>query len=252
MRALNQIRHLARKLIAPIAKRFSAVRWKEFNELYYWKSRQKVEGVLSNDHYKHFYTTHFELDDSYYNNKIVLDIECGPRGSLEWASMASRRIGLDPLAKEYLLLGATQHKMEYINSPSENIPLKDAECDAVFSFNSLDHVENVDQTLREIKRVTRAGGLFLLLVEVNHPPTDCEPHQLTPKKLIESLKPEFICESLQVYKPVGDGIYSSIRANEMLPQPEDTREIGYMSARYIRVFPPLRASVPGLLTRRAP
>lgn len=217
-----------------IASKLSPVKWKEFNELSYWKGRKKAEGELSNDHYRYFYTAHFGLDDAYYRHKVILDIGCGPRGSLEWASMASRRIGLDPLAREYLQLGANLHNMEYIDSPSENIPIKDAECDAVFSFNSLDHVENVDRTIKEIKRVTRPGGIFLLLLDVNHPTTDCEPHRLTPNQVVESLKPEFICESLQVYKPVVDGMYQSIRAAEKISQPEDTKERGYMSARFVR------------------
>jgi len=55
----------------------------------------------------------------------------------------------------YLRLGASHLLMKYVDALSENIPLKDAECDAVFSFNSLDHVEDVDQTPREGKRVTR-------------------------------------------------------------------------------------------------
>ncbi len=207
---------------------------KEENELHYWKERKKAEGVLTNKHYEHFYTTHFGLTASYYENKIILDIGCGPRGSLIWASMASRRIGLDPLAKEYLRLGARNHQMEYINAPSEAIPLMDSECDAVFSFNSLDHVEDVHQTLKEIKRVTRPGGIFLLLVEVNHPPTQCEPHRLRPKKLIDSLKPEFYCDSLQVYKRVDNGMYKSILGDNKISHPEDTNEIGYMSAKFIR------------------
>jgi hypothetical protein len=68
--------------------------------------------------------------------------------SLEWPSTASRRLGLDPLAKEYLKLGANQHQMEYIDSVSEIIPLKDSECDAVFSFNSLGHGKDVGQTIK--------------------------------------------------------------------------------------------------------
>jgi glycosyltransferase involved in cell wall biosynthesis len=48
-------------------------------------------------------------------------------GYSQWASMASRRIGLDPLGKEHLRLRANQHKMEYIDSPSKNIPLKGAD-----------------------------------------------------------------------------------------------------------------------------
>lgn len=222
-------------LFPRIASKLSPVKLKEFNELSYWEGRKKAEGVLSNEHYRYFYTAHFGLDETYYRHKVILDIGCGPRGSLEWASMASRRIGLDPLAREYLQLGANLHKMEYIESPSENIPIKDAECDAVFSFNSLDHVEDVDLTIKEIKRITRPGGIFLLLLEVNHPPTDCEPHRLTPKKVIESLKHEFICESLQVYKKVIDDMYQSIRIAERISQPEDTKERGYMSAKFVRV-----------------
>jgi ubiquinone/menaquinone biosynthesis C-methylase UbiE len=230
-------RERMRRLIAKIATTLSPVRWKEFNELSYWRKIKKAEGVFSNHHYKHFYTTHFGLTDSDYNKKIILDIGCGPRGSLEWASMATRRIGLDPLAKEYRSLGANQHQMEYIDSSSENIPLKAAGCDVVFSFNSLDHVEDVDQTLREIKRVTRLGGIFLLLVEVNQPPTDCEPHQLTPRALVEFLKPEFICERLDVYRPVLSNMYQSILEDEKYPPSEIMEDIGYMSARFVRVPP---------------
>jgi len=190
---------------------------------------------MSNDHYLHFYTSHFGMEASYYANKVILDIGCGPRGSLEWADMASRRIGLDPLAKEYLKLGAKHHQMQYMDAPSEHIPLQDGECDAVFSFNSLDHVEDIELTIKEIKRITRPGGIFLLLVEVNHPPTDTEPHELKPQTIVKSLSPEFECEILQVYKPVFYGMYQSILADNKIPNPENTREIGYLSAKFTRV-----------------
>ena len=124
--------------------------------------------------------------------------------------------------------------MEYIDSPAESIPLPDAQCDVVCSFNSLDHVQNVAKTISEIKRITRPGGLFLLLLEVNHPPQTCEPHQLSPRKTIDLLKPEFVCESLEVYQPVTNGMYASIMSNVKFPNPEVTGEIGYMSARFRR------------------
>lgn len=234
MRLIEGARRTGRKLISRFAGEFFPVRWKEFNELKYWKGRKRDEGHLSNEHYQYFYTTHFGLDASYYQDKVILDIGCGPRGSLEWASMASRRIGLDPLAKEYLRLGADRHRMEYIDAPSEHIPLRDAECDAVFSFNSLDHVEDIDQTLNEIKRIVRPGGIFLLLVEVNHTPTACEPHKLRPDDLLHALKPEFECKDVHVFAPVARGVYASLRAGQALPDPEETREVGYLSAKFVR------------------
>ncbi len=227
------IKKAVKKLLKYFTYKASSLPWKEFNETLYWKNRKKVEGNLTNNHYKYFYTTHFGLDDYFYKNKVILDVGCGPRGSLEWASMASRRIGLDSLVKEYLKLGADKHEMEYIDSGSENIPMKDSECDAVFSFNSLDHVEDVEKTLIEIKRITNKNGLFLLLVEVNHPATDCEPHKLIPQELIQFLKPEFICDSFDLYKPSESGMYLSITANKQFESKNSTK-IGWMSAKFIR------------------
>ena len=229
-----QIKHIAIILISKIFKKFSPVRWKEFNELNYWKYRKKIEGVFSNKHYEYFYTTHFGLDISYYKNMTILDIGCGPRGSLEWASSAFLRIGLDPLAREYLHLGINKQLMEYIAAYSESIPLKEEVCHAVFSFNSLDHVVSIEKTIMEIKRVVRPGGIFLLIVEVNHSPTVCEPHKLNPTDLIRFLKPEFYCEQLQVYAPGANGIYDSILADKKLPNPVNTNEKGYLSAKFIK------------------
>jgi len=233
MYTLNTAARFARDLISPFARVLFPIRWKEFNELHYWKRARKAR-ELSNTHFRNFYTAHFGLSDSFYTAKTILDIGCGPRGSLEWATMAARRIGLDPLACEYLRLGADRHEMEYIDAPSERIPLDEGACDVVCSFNSLDHVENVALTIQEIKRVTRDGGLFLLLVEVNHAPTDCEPHRLSPRGLVDILKPELVCQTLRVYRPTAHGLYHSLRANELVAQPLDATDVCYMSAKFLR------------------
>lgn len=210
------------------------VKWKELKELSYWKKIKKIEGTLSNSHYEYFYTSHFGFEKPFYNDKILLDLGCGPRGSLEWAKNAERRIGLDPLALEYLKLGADKQKMEYIASGSERIPLNDGACDAIFSFNSLDHVENIQETIQEIKRCVAPGGIFLLLVEVNHPSTACEPHNLTPKNLVDSLRPEFKAENVQVFKPEGAGMYDSIKLGNTFEDPLNCHDTGYFSAIFVR------------------
>lgn len=234
MQTLNKIKRRTKDAVAPIAMRLFPVWWKQLHELHYWKNKKKSEDILSNEHYRYFYTTQFGLNEDDYQGKTIVDIGCGPRGSLEWASMASRRIGIDPLADEYKKLGADRHQMEYINAPSERMPFEPGECDIVCSFNSLDHVEDVDRTIDEIKRITRVGGKFLLLVEVNHEPTDCEPHYLTPDGLMASLKPEFRCENMAVYKPLADGVYESVQSSERFDQPESMREPGYMAASFTR------------------
>jgi ubiquinone/menaquinone biosynthesis C-methylase UbiE len=234
MPQLRRITNRLNCLIARIASRFFPAWWKQHCELRFWEDWQKAKGHFSNAHYEYFYTAHFGLDASYYEGKVILDIGCGPMGSLEWASIASRRIGLDPLAQEYLKLRAERHQMEYIAAYAEDIPLGDGTCDAVCSFNSLDHVEDVRKTISEIKRITRREGIFLLIVGVNHPPTSCEPHDLTPGFLIDSLRPEFVCESLQLYQSIAAGVYESLKAGVRLPYPEDTDEQAYLSAMFRR------------------
>ena len=151
---------------------------KEPEEITYWKSRLAAEGQLSNERYLYSYTSTFDIEPSFYAGKRILDIGCGPRGSLEWADMAAERVGLDTLAPKYLKMGADRHKMTYVAASSDAIPFPAEHFDVVCAFNSLDHVAHLEKTIAEIKRVVRPGGLFLLIVEVNHRPTASEPIDL--------------------------------------------------------------------------
>lgn len=154
---------------------------KEQAEFSFWQGRFKSsKGQLANDHYKFAYTTYFDLNDEDYHGKSILDIGCGPRGSLEWADMTAKRVGLDPLIDRYKELGIDAHKMSYIRAFSEDMPLPSSAFDFVTSFNSLDHVNDISQTIREVHRVLKKDGTFLLITEINHPATSTEPHSLSP------------------------------------------------------------------------
>ena len=153
-------------------------------ELQYWLDRRDAEGPLRHDGYEWFYTTEFHLSRDDYTGKRVLDIGCGPRGSLEWAECAAERIGIDPLVEAYRTLGIDAHRMQYLPSGAESIPFPDGHFDIVATFNSLDHVDNVEAAISEITRVTSPGGTGLVIVEVNHPVTPTEPHSL-PWELFE-------------------------------------------------------------------
>ena len=85
--------HLIYKAIRPSHKKS-----KLQSEFAYWKARRQRKGGFTYTDFKYFYTTHFGLGYDFYNGKNILDIGCGPRGSLEWADCTSERVGLDPLA----------------------------------------------------------------------------------------------------------------------------------------------------------
>ncbi len=201
------------------------------NEIKYWKSRKSEEGTLSHSHYAFFYTTHFGLDEAFFDGKKILDIGCGPRGSLEWADMASERVGLDPLADSYRALGADKHKMTYVASPAERIPFGNGYFDVVCSFNSLDHVNDLDQTVSEIIRVVAPGGLFLLLTDVNHDPTPCEPIAYSWEIVEKFLTDMGLVEQRHFEKSPG-GMYKSIRTGIAYVHDDKRKRYGILSAKF--------------------
>ena len=147
-------------------------------ELDFWRERVKAEGGLRTlAEWPRFYTEHFGLDRPFYDGKRVLDVGCGPRGSLEWATNAAECVGLDPLAGAYAEFGTDRHAMTYVEAGAESIPLPSGHFDVVACLNSLDHVDDLDRAIAEISRVTRSGGTLLLITEVNHEPTATEPQQ---------------------------------------------------------------------------
>jgi len=82
------------------------------------------------------------------------------------------------------------HIDDLIQTRAEQIPFPDGHFDIVTSFNSLDHVDDLARTIHEIKRVAKPNGHFLLIVEIDHPPTPTEPLTLT-KDILNSFGPEF-------------------------------------------------------------
>jgi ubiquinone/menaquinone biosynthesis C-methylase UbiE len=212
---------------------------KEAAELAFWESRIQLQGVLSNDHFEYFYTTHFGLTREFYTNKKILDIGCGPRGSLEWATEASVRIGLDPLADAYRKLGTDQHAMEYVACGAEQMPFPDGAFDVVCSLNSLDHVDDLERVISEIVRVIAPGGQFLLLTDIHREPTTLEPAAFSWDVLGKFLPALEIREEHHFEYAVwsaesfGD-IYQSLRRAVPFDHADSTERYGILSARLLR------------------
>src|SRR5690349_10690247 len=91
-------------LSMPVLQRLG-VDTKGFYELSYWRAVKRRNGKLSNGWYEATFTKYVGIPRSFYSGKKVLDIGCGPCGSLEWLDDAAERVGLDPLADKYRELG---------------------------------------------------------------------------------------------------------------------------------------------------
>lgn len=121
----------------------------------------------------------FQLEDEFFVGKKMLDIGCGPKGSLDYFSMADLRIGLDPVAEGYLQFEVSRGITEHVCAVAECMPFIDQAFQIVISLNSLDHVDNLDPVISEIDRVLSIGGYFILYTEIHDEPTITEPMVMT-------------------------------------------------------------------------
>lgn len=206
-------------------------RSKEWFEWLYWQWQKWREGRLAHEHYAYFFTEYFGLSAADYAGKKVLDIGCGPRGSLEWAVMATERIGLDPLADKYLEMGASQHSMTYIQGTAEQIPFPDGYFDLTASFNSLDHTDELSASIAEIKRVTAPGGYFLLISDIHLTPTLCEPSAFG-WDIVSRFEPEMTLIRQRAYE--GNALWRSIRAGVPFDHQNPAERYGVLTALFRR------------------
>jgi len=112
------------------------------------------------------------IDNTRENDKI-LDVGCGVGSYIVALSKINRVcFGIDPLYKTSLLKSHQKAKDEnvdisLIQSVSETLPFKDRKFDMVLHLSTLQHVNNQDKTLSEIKRVLKDNGFLLVSVPTN-------------------------------------------------------------------------------------
>lgn len=103
----------------------------------------------------------------------VLDIGCGPGNA---ARLAVRRgaasvVGVDP-ADVMLRLGRAltrSRRVRYEHGSAEHLPLDDASVEVAWSLSTVHHWANLDDGLREVRRVLKPGGRFVA-IEFNTTP----------------------------------------------------------------------------------
>ncbi|MFG6157358.1 glycoside hydrolase family 99-like domain-containing protein [Halomonas sp. 1390] len=120
----------------------------------------KFEGDIVAEHYHRYLFARQHVE-----GKRVLDIACGEGyGSHLLAGAAQQVIGVD--ISEDAVAHATEHyrrdNLEYRQGDCAAIPLADASVDVVVSFETIEHHDQHETMLSEIKRVLVPGGLLVI------------------------------------------------------------------------------------------
>lgn len=95
----------------------------------------------------------------------VLDVASGEGyGSALMASVARSVVGveIDAASVDHARLAYPRANLHYLQGDATRMPLRDACVDVVVSFETLEHLRDHEGFLREVRRVLRPGGLFLV------------------------------------------------------------------------------------------
>ncbi len=119
--------------------------------------------------------------------------------------------------------------MRYVRASAEKIPFPDGYFDIVSSINSLDHVDDLDDAIREICRVLASGGELLLVTDVNHKPTVTEPVSFD-WRVTDRFAPLRVVRSNR-YEKAPTGMYESLVRATPYDEANPTPRYGVLSAR---------------------
>jgi SAM-dependent methyltransferase len=150
-------------------------------------------------------------DDHFFDGRVVVDIGPGPLGFPD-ACPARVSIGVEPLAEQYaehgLLLPGSPAL--YLPIGAEHVPLASQSVDVVVARNSLDHVDDPDQVLREARRLLRPGGTLILTFDIDHTPTATEPHALNVEHVRSVLSGLTVVREQRLENPHGHDGHAAI------------------------------------------
>ena len=132
----------------------------------FWLSTKDSWSIQNPTRYWHGILAHgFNLDYDFFSGKSVLEVGCGPSGVIFSLDNAKSRVGLEPMNLDGLV-NDDKKKSIIKKGVGEEIPFENDSLDTVISFNALDHSVNPVQVIREIHRVLRPDGEFLLWIYV--------------------------------------------------------------------------------------
>jgi len=105
-------------------------------------------------------------------DSTVIDIGCGTGCALRHASMQVSNgtlIGIDPIprmieiARKQTARHSAGDRITYLEGSAENLPVESASADIALAFDSYDHWQDQVKGLKEVRRVLKSNGRFVVV-----------------------------------------------------------------------------------------
>ena len=128
-----------------------------------WTGERLVTSVEDETATEHLHR--YKIAMEYCKNKVVLDIACGEGyGSAFLSSVASTVVGvdIDPVSVEFAMEKYKRKNLEFKVGSCSNIPMDSNSIDVLVSFETIEHHDEHEQMMVEIKRVLKPDGLLII------------------------------------------------------------------------------------------
>jgi SAM-dependent methyltransferase len=100
-------------------------------------------------------------------NSNIIEMGSGPLGVIGYLP-GLNRVAVDPLNKYYStnehLCKLRNPEVTYLSSPGESVPLESSSFDFLVIENCIDHVQDMNGVMREIRRLLKPEGILYLTV----------------------------------------------------------------------------------------
>ncbi|MCK4319949.1 class I SAM-dependent methyltransferase [Candidatus Micrarchaeota archaeon] len=104
-----------------------------------------------------------EFLKEYCRKKRTLDIGCGRGGHARYVSGFAKKVyGIDPSDEAIAEAKSVCPKCKFFVGSAYKLPFKDNFFDSVYSIDVIEHLDYPEKMLKEVKRVLKKGGVFLI------------------------------------------------------------------------------------------
>ena len=134
------------------------------------------------------YLEDLQLNETSFQGMKILDVGSGPFPSAQ-IFIDCKIFCFDPLIPVYIEAGYPIHiydsRVKFVFGFSEKMPFEEDSFDAIISVNALDHVDDFEASVAEIKRVLKPGGKMRFHLHY-HKETKTEPVELNDERVAKA------------------------------------------------------------------